>query len=458
MLTLQDLKAMQVALQAVLEEGAFLRDALHDVLRGKQFSSAERAWIRETLYRVVQLKNRYWTILEAFSKEHPGKEDAALDIRLIIAYQQREKRQLFTVDREVQALLRPKSRVRTFLEFLDANPPGHLFPTLNKEPLEHLWRYHSHPLWLVRKWLGSLSPEDTLKLCRFNNGPPEAVLRVNPLKNTREELVAKLTESGARCTPDPVAPLAIRVDHRFDPLTQPGYREGRFTLQSVASQLVCLYVNPKPGMRVLDYCAGEGGKTLLLAHLMKGRGEVHAHDAQAWRLRNLQLRARREGVGNVRLEGLREIRSRAGRFDLVLLDVPCTGSGNLRHQPELRWKLQAADLNRFNRIQLELLEEAAPLAAVGRLLAYVTCSLFKEENHKVVSRFLRTHPDWALVKPADHLAEQHAKNFWLPADALKPFAGPDYFEILPHRDHMPAMFCAILKREREGKAGDEVRG
>ena len=458
MITLQTLKEMQAALQAVLDEGAYLRDALSRVLRGRELSAAERGWIRETLYRAVQLKNRYWTQLEAFTAEHPGKDESVMDIRLIITSQQREKRDLLAVDRHVQELLRPKSRVRKFVEFLDAHPPGRLFPPMKQNPLEHLWRFHSHPLWLVRKWLGSLSPEEVLKLCRFNNGSPEAVLRVNPLKNSRDELLARLAESGARCTPDPVAPLAIRADHRFDPLTQPGYREGRFTLQSVSSQLVCLYVNPKPGQRVLDYCAGEGGKTLLLAHLMKGRGEVHAHDAQGWRLRNLQLRARREGVGNVRLGGLREIRALAGRFDLVLLDVPCSGSGNLRHQPELRWKLQPGDLNRFNRQQLEILEEAAPLAAAGGLMAYVTCSLFKEENHKVVSRFLRTHADWSLVKPADHLAKQHAKNFWLPADALKPFAGPDYFEVLPHRDNLPAMFCAILKRESGHNTEDVARG
>lgn len=446
MITLRDLRELQDALTSVLAQGVFLRQALRGYLKGRRFSRAERGWARDFLHRSVQLKNRYWTAAEAFIKESPDREDQPLDLRYFFLYHYFHQKEHSPVDEAVYQLLEIKSRVRKFRRFLHETKQDAIFPKTAPEDPVFLWRYHSHPLWMIRKWLAAYPYQDVIKFCQFNNSLPDVDLRVNPLKNSRDELLAKLQADHVRCKPSPYSPFGIVAERDMDPLNHPGHREGRFAMQNQSSQLVCLYVNPKPGERLLDYCAGEGGKTLLLGHLMKGKGEVYAHDRSHWRLESLQRRLRADGIGNVRLSGLRAIKKLEGTFDRVVVDAPCSGSGFFRHQPELKWKLEAKDLFELNKLQLEILEEASPLLKAGGLLFYITCSVFREENHKVVHRFLKTHPEWRLVPPAEFLAKHHAKGFWVPADTLREFTGEDYFQILPHQHRLAGMFCAILTR------------
>jgi len=446
LITIGDMKRMQEALDGALSGDVFLRKALHEVLRSKSFSIEERAWVRDTLYQCVQLKNRYWTLIKEFEAAHPGQESFEQDIRLFIVARYLERETHSAIDEEVFRELRPKSRPRKFLEFLKSVRTEALFPSPRTHLKEYLWLYQSHPLWIVRKWLGNLSADEAGRLCEFNNSLGEVTLRVNPLQGSRDALLEQLRTQGHGGRATDGSPFGIRLGRRFDPLTHPGYKAGRFTTQSLSSQLVCLYLNPKPGLRVLDYCAGEGGKTLLLAHLMGNRGEIHAHDKEAWRLRNLQLRARKEGLGNVRLGGLRAIRQAEGQFDQVLLDVPCSGSGNFRQQPELKWKLTPEQVTELQTLQLQLLAEAAPFAKPNGHVFYVTCSLFGEENHKVVRRFIYDHPEWKVVTVADYLRTHHQKGFWVQAEELARFAEGPYFQIHPARHELSGMFCAILTR------------
>lgn len=446
MITLKHIRLMQEALSSVLESNVFLRKALHLVLRQKDLTGVERAWVRDTLYRSVQLKNRYRTIVEKYLSAFGSEDDQPLDIYYFIMCQFRERRTHLPIEDGIVRMIQDKAKVRKFTHFLDSTPVQSLFPSETADFASYLWLYHSHPLWMIRKWLGSFTRPEVAKLCLFNNALPDVSIRVNPAVNTRDELMARFREEGIRCAPSRVSPLGVLAARKLDPLTHPGYKSGQFTLQNLSSQLVSLYVNPKPGQRILDYCAGEGGKTLLLAHLMKGRGEVFAHDNQMWRLRNLQLRMRREGISNIRLEGLRAIRNQGAAFDLVLVDAPCSGSGFFRHQPELKWKLTPQSLQDLNLLQLRILDEAAPFCRPGGLLFYVTCSLFVEENHKVVRRFLGSREGWELVPPAEFLAAHHRSGFWITADVFSRFTNERYFQILPHRHGLPGMFCAVLRR------------
>jgi 16S rRNA (cytosine967-C5)-methyltransferase len=443
---LSDLKHVQETFEALVGGKVFIGKALTGLFRRLKATPEEQRFWREFLYISVQLKNRYRTIIEQFSEQHPEKDDSPLDVRFFFICRYLEKRNPSPMDRHLYQLLTVKSRIRRLVEFVKSADTRMLFPHPKKEEAAFLWQYHSHPLWMIRKWLGLFGSTETLRLCKFNNELPTITLRVNPLRSSREALRQDLTSEGIRCRDADASPLGIEVDGDFNPLTHPRYRRSDFTLQKLASQLVSFYLNPRPGQRMLDYCAGEGGKTLLFSHIMKNRGEIYAHDKQTWRLQNLKRRAQKEGISNVRLEGLRAIQALPGAFDLVVLDVPCSGSGNFRHQPELKWKLTADSLQEFNSLQLRLLDETAPLAKPGGLMGYITCSIFQEENHKVVNRFLKLHKDWELVPPERYLAEYHAAEFWLPRELFRPYVDERYLQILPQRHDMTGMFAAILKK------------
>ncbi|MBN2433371.1 MAG: RsmB/NOP family class I SAM-dependent RNA methyltransferase [Acidobacteria bacterium] len=446
MMELGDFTHVQTALEDLVGGRVFIGKALSRMFRQMDLAPAEQRFWREFVYGCVQLKNRYRTIIEQFSEQHPGKDDWPLDARFFFICRYLENPNPGRVEREIYRLLSGKSRVRKLVEFLKATDTRQLFPHPKKEEAAFLWQYHSHPLWMIRKWLGLFGPAETLQLCRFNNGRPDVALRVNPLHVSRAALRKDLEQAGIPCRESDASPLGLEILGDFDPLPHPRYRRADFTLQKIASQLICFYLNPRPGQRVVDYCAGEGGKTLLLSHIMKGKGEIHAHDRQAWRLQNLKQRAKKEGIPNVRLEGLQAIQALSGSFDLVVLDVPCSGSGNFRHQPELKWKLTAESLQDYNSLQLRLLDEAAPLARAGGLMGYITCSIFQEENHKVVHRFLKLHPNWERVAPADFLRESHASEFWLPRDRFAPYLDDHYLQILPQRHDLTGMFTAILRK------------
>lgn len=446
MIFMADIKRLEETVAELLAGREFAGRAIGRLLGAGDYTADERQWLHDAVISFVQLKNRYRTLVERFAEETGSEDTEPEDIRLWIACRHREGTVRGPVEEEIFSTMAVKSRVRKFLGFLEHNPPDELLKARKKKDLEYLWLYHSHPLWMVRKWLGAYPWKDVEDLCRFNNTLPDVAVRVNPLKGSVENLLNSLRSEGFAGTASEWSPFGATLTRRFDALSHPGYRKGVFTLQSLSSQLTCFYLNPRPGARVLDFCAGEGGKSLTLAHIMKGRGEVHAHDKQMWRLQNLRKRLRREGVQNVRLEGMAAIKRRSLLFDLVVVDAPCTGSGNFRRQPELKWKLKDSEPEEMNRVQLGILDEAAPFCAPGGLLAYITCSLFQEENHKVVRRFLGSREGWDLVNPGEFLARSHATGFWLPAEKFEPFTDDRYFQILPQKHRLQGMFCALLRR------------
>ncbi len=448
MITMADLTRLQETVKELTAGRDFAGRAIGRLLQSRVFSPEERLWFRDAVFSFVQLKNRYRAAVEMFF-EAEGRacdEDDLDDVKLWLALRHGEGTVRGGIEEEVWSQLQEKAKIRKLAGFLRGRPLEDLFRPKKKKDVEYLWRFHSHPLWVVRKWIGLWDYEQVVEMCRYNNSAPDTVIRVNPLRTSAEDLAAELRQQGVAASLSPASPFGVVTNRRFDPMTQPGYRDGVFTLQSLSSQLVCFYVNPKPGSRVLDYCAGEGSKTLTLAHIMKGKGEIQAHDKQMWRLQSLQKRLRKENVQNVRMEGLSAIKRRGTLFDTVLVDAPCTGSGNFQRQPELKWRLRDTEPEEMNKLQLGILDEAAPFCAPGGMLFYVTCSLFQEENHKVVRRFLSTHEGWELVAPETFLAARHAKGFWIGAEAIRPYVDDRYFQVLPYPHHMPGMFCAVLRR------------
>ncbi|NNF72866.1 MAG: RsmB/NOP family class I SAM-dependent RNA methyltransferase [Rhodobacteraceae bacterium] len=279
---------------------------------------------------------------------------------------------------------------------------GHAPPPLTAEesafepaPRETLPRHLrlDYPEWLEPELTRSLGDTLDAVMERMRTRAP-VFLRVNTGKGTREEAQAALARDEIETAPYELAETALLVTHKHQKLRQSqAFLAGLVELQDAASQAVVQYLGvPGPGVRVLDYCAGGGGKALALA---VGGADIVAHDADPGRMSDLPARAARAGVTIARAETA--ALDGAARFDLVLADAPCSGSGAWRRQPAAKWELSQARLDAVLAVQAEILDQAARLVAPDGRLAYATCSLLRCENADQIEAFRTRHPEWALI-------------------------------------------------------------
>ena len=269
--------------------------------------------------------------------------------------------------------------------------------------------------------------------------PAPLDLRTNLLKATRPEARAALAAEGLAATPTHLSPWGLRLDGRRPVMSGPAFQAGLVEIQDEGSQLVAALVDARPGHRVCDYCAGAGGKTLALAATMENRGHLLACDTAAARLDNATRRLRRAGAGNVERHllqpGDKWAKRRAGSFDRVLVDAPCSGTGTWRRNPDARQRLAETDLAELGERQAAILDAAAALVRTQGRLVYATCSLLEEENEAQVTRFLARYPGFALV----------------PLPQAWPLQGPppcegNYLSLTPARHGTDGFFAAVLER------------
>ncbi|WP_043334353.1 RsmB/NOP family class I SAM-dependent RNA methyltransferase [Belnapia moabensis] len=271
-------------------------------------------------------------------------------------------------------------------------------------------------------------------------------LRANLLKTTREEAAAALAAEGIETRPTPFSPWGLRLPQRR-PVTQTrAFTEGLVEVQDEGSQLIALLTDARPGMRVVDLCAGAAGKTLALAGAMRNRGRITACDVSAPRLEGAVKRLRRAGADNVERHllapGDRWAKRRAGQFDRVLVDAPCTGTGTWRRNPDARLRTNQNDLAELCTKQAEILAGAADLVRPGGRLVYATCSLLPEEDEAQIEAFLGRHPDFALLPLAEAWADSGGTGA-PPAEGL-------YLVTSPARHGTDGFFAAVLQRQPEG--------
>jgi 16S rRNA (cytosine967-C5)-methyltransferase len=269
---------------------------------------------------------------------------------------------------------------------------------LEKQALDAATR-HNLPPWLWQR-LEAQYGGDASPLALALNAPATVDLRVNTLKATREVAQETLRAEGVESTPTPRSPTGLRLAKR-EPLQRlRAFRDGLVEPQDEGSQLLAQFVEPKAGETIVDFCAGAGGKALALGALMRDRGAVHAFDVSRARLANLAPRLQRSGLTLVRAQPLRDERDTrlnalGQRCDAVLVDAPCSATGTLRRNPELR--LRTPDLAVLASLQLRILAAAAQLVKPGGRLIYATCSVLAEENAAVVARFLQAQAGFRLA-------------------------------------------------------------
>ena len=275
-------------------------------------------------------------------------------------------------------------------------------------------------------------------------------LRVNTLKTTREVAVAALSHLGAE--PARWSPLGLRIRLTADSKSpaihsEPAFLKGQVEVQDEASQLAALLAGAKPGEQVIDLCAGAGGKTLALAAMMEGKGQIHATDPDKRRLAPIHARLARAGIRNVQVRTPRGdedvLAELAGRADLVLIDAPCTGTGAWRRNPDAKWRIRPGALDIRRQEQAGILDRAVALMSPAGRIAYVTCSVLDEENGAQVRAFVDRHPDFAAVAGADIASALGERGFMFQRAAR---VSPEGLLMTPRRTDTDGFFVALLKR------------
>lgn len=305
------------------------------------------------------------------------------------------------------------------------------------------------PHWLLERLLAQYGETETVALANALNQAAPLDLRVNGVKATREQAMACLAEAGLPTEPTPWSPNGLRRKERAPIFRTRCFEEGLIEVQDEGSQLLSLLVEPKRHEMVVDFCAGAGGKTLHLGALMANSGSVYAFDISAKRLERLKPRLARAGLDNVRrvaIQNERDPRAQrlAGKIDRVLVDAPCSGTGTLRRNPDIKWR--RIDLENLTQTQSRVLTAASSLVKPGGRLVYATCSLLREENEDVVTDFLATHPDFEVLHAQAILARRQIS---LPAasDTCDPLDGMT-LRLLPHRHGTDGFFAVALERRK----------
>ena len=256
------------------------------------------------------------------------------------------------------------------------------------------------PHWLAEK-LRDLYGERFAEEMSVLNRTAPFDLRVNRLKGTREDALAALKSEGIEAEPTQLSPLGLRLPARKPIEHWTAFRSGLVEVQDEGSQIVALLVDAKPGMKLVDFCAGAGGKTLALAAAMNNEGRIVACDTSEGRLDRSRVRLRRAGVHNVETHlltsGDKWVKRQAASFDRVLVDAPCSGSGTWRRNPDARWRYGPDDLKSLIEDQKQILDRAAKLVKPGGRLVYATCALLREENEDQVASFLERNPGFVQV-------------------------------------------------------------
>lgn len=296
------------------------------------------------------------------------------------------------------------------------------------------------PTWLFERLSIQIGAQEALQLAHALNQPATLDIRVNTLKTDRPSLQKQLSEEGADMQPTPYSPIGLRREKRAALFNTRAFAEGLFEVQDEGSQLISLLTEAMRKEMAIDFCAGGGGKTLAMGAMMQASGTLYACDVHDRRLKEIKPRLARAGLSNVRtvvIDNERDprIMRLKGKMHRVLVDAPCSGTGTLRRNPDIKWR--NIDFDELTALQARILESAARLVRPGGRLVYATCSLLDEENGAIVRNFLAQHPEFELLSAKDILLRQGAD---VPLD-------DEMMRLYPHRHGTDGFFAAAMQRK-----------
>ncbi|MCP3097754.1 methyltransferase domain-containing protein [Myxococcus sp. K15C18031901] len=431
---------LQACLEAyglVRHEGRLSDRALDFTLRRKaNLYSSERRAVAERVYALLRRQRTVDFLLSRASPRFDALDKTRQDVLRLAASRVLHGEPMADVARtsslhpqDAQAL----NKLPEAAAALEALPEHKRFPIAA-----------SLPDFLAEHFL-KLYGADAPRAAEAMNERAPLTVRANLLKEDRDALARRLAAEEVEATPTPLSPLGLHLETRLNVFALESFREGFVEIQDEGSQLLGLLVDAPP-TRVVDACAGAGGKTLQLAAQMKNRGDLHALDVDERRLDDLKKRARRAGVHNVRAQKIPAEGAEAetaldalrGKADRVLVDAPCSGTGTFRRKPDARYRLTPADLDMHVARQKTLLERFCALVKPGGRLIYGTCSVLREENEGVIEDFLSRHPDFSVRPVAELLGAE-----------LGGKVGPGpYLRLAPHTHGTDGFFGAVLVRAK----------
>jgi len=298
------------------------------------------------------------------------------------------------------------------------------------------------PEWVIEKLRASMADADILALGRSMQQPAPLDLRVNTFLSSRNEVLAQFTAEGMEASATPFSPIGIRLRGKPALNKHQLFLSGKVEVQDEGSQLLGFLLAPKRNDMVVDFCAGAGGKTLLLGAMMNSQGRLYAFDISEKRLANLKLRLKRSGLSNlhpqlIAHENDQKVKRLAGKIDRVLVDAPCSGMGTLRRNPDLKFRQSPQSIEELTQKQASILAAASKLLKPGGRLVYATCSLLPQENRAVVDAFLVAHPDFALCPANEILAQQ-----------LIHLDTGECLQLSPLKHGTDGFFAAVMERQQ----------
>ncbi len=364
----------------IFNEGEYADKVIQQLLkRDKRWGSRDRAFVAETTYDIVRWKRLYAEIAEV--KEPFSRDDiwrmfavwATLKGIRLPDWKYFEN----TPTRKIKGRFDELSKIRKYRESI----PDWIDNLGEKELGNSIWTKEIHAL----------------------NEQADVILRVNTLKTTKEKLQAELFDLDIETEFIKGYPNALKLKERANVFQTEAFKNGLFEVQDASSQLVADFLDVKPGMRVVDTCAGAGGKALHLAALMENKGQVIALDIYANKLHELKRRAKRNSAHNIEtrhIDSTKVIKKLHSKADRVLIDAPCSGLGVLRRNPDAKWKLEESFLNKIKETQQDILQQYSKIVKDGGQLVYATCSVLPSENQEQVDKFLTSEfgKDFTFVK------------------------------------------------------------
>ena len=356
----------------------------------KKWGSADRQVVSEIFYDIVRWKKR----LEYYMGE--GTKPSNI-YNLILAY-----------------LLWKKVKYKKFDEF-DGIKTGGILSKLDKKTFPTKAIEHSVPDWLAGLFEKELGAKWEKEMSALNEQAP-VILRANSLKISAENLVKILKEEGVNSFVLRGYPDAIQLEEKKNVFLASAFKEGFFEVQDASSQKIAELLDVKEGMRVVDACAGAGGKTLHIAALMKNKGQIIALDIYEWKLAELKRRAKRAGAFNIEtrfIEDNKVIKRLHNTADRLLIDAPCSGLGVLKRNPDSKWKIDEDFINRIKTEQENILQNYSKILKKGGKMVYATCSILPSENGEQVRKFLAENTEFALVKEENIMPSDGYDGFYM---------------------------------------------
>ena len=377
--------------ETFFEDRKYADKVIERLLKGhKQWGSEDRKVVAQIFYDIIRWKKR----LEYYMGE--GVKPANI-YKLILTY-----------------CLWTKTHYKKFEEF-DGIKNAEILNKLKKNNVPTKAIEYSIPEWLAETLERELGPSWEREMVALNEQAP-TILRVNTLKTTAKELVSDLKDEGVESFQIKNYPDAVQLEQKKNVFITSAFKDGLFEVQDASSQKIGELLDVSEGMRVVDVCAGAGGKTLHLAALMKNKGQIIALDIYEWKLAELKRRAKRAGAHNIEtrmIDDNKVIKRLHEKADRLLIDSPCSGLGVLKRNPDSKWKIDQEFIDRIRKEQEKILQDYAKILKKGGKMVYATCSILPSENNEQVATFLKNNEGYTLIKEEKVMPSSGFDGFYM---------------------------------------------